>query len=668
MFLKPFCNKQALLKRVGVVQMNKTSPLRAFSSILNKQLEHEKNTKIPQHLKTSDTLVPRHLGIDRVEGKAMLEATGCENMTDLLKKAVPENILTTKFKDMFDHKFAKIKEIRSEHLYLQILKEKASKNKVLKSYQGQGFYPTLVPHVILRNVLENPNWYTSYTPYQAEISQGRLESLLNFQTMISDLTGLDIANASLLDEATAGAEAMFMAFSQFNRRRTKFFVSDQTFQQTIDVIKTRAEPLGIEVIVGDPNEIDFSERQDIFGLLVQNPGVDGNITDWTAKAKEVHKAKGFFIVGADILSLTLSKSPGEMGADIAFGLAQRFGVPMGFGGPHAAYFAVKQRIRYRMPGRVIGVSKDAQGNKALRMAMQTREQHIRRDRATSNICTAQALLANMSAFYGVWHGPEGLKNIATRVNHQAEILHNSLIDLGFTLKTKKDMMFDTITIDVTNEEFDAENIISHFEKEGINLGVLDKNTINVSLNETTTLADLEELISIFADFKGTSTDINFEGSEYSGLNKSIKRTSDFMTHEIFNSIKSETDMLRYIQTLGDKDISLTKSMIPLGSCTMKLNATTEMMPVTWPEFGEIHPFAPPSQTKGYSKMIKELSEYLLAITGFDKISLQPNSGAQGEYAGLLTIKNFHNANGEGHRNICLIPKSAHGTNPASAMM
>ena len=612
--------------------------------------------------------MPRHLGVNKTEMKSMLKTVGCSSMQNLLEQSVPASIMTTKLSDMFPHKSAEIKEIRSEHLYLENLKEIASKNHTMKSFQGQGFYPTLVPNVILRNVLENPDWYTPYTPYQAEISQGRLENLLNFQTMISDLTGMDVSNASLLDEATAGAEAMFMCFSQFNRKRTKFFVSDQTFKHTIEVIKTRAKPLGIEVIVGNPDEIDFSERKDIFGVLVQNPGLDGNIQDWTSKVDEVHKSRGLFIISADLLSLTLAKSPGEMGADIALGLTQRFGVPMGFGGPHAAYFAVKHKIRYRMPGRVIGVSKDAHGNKALRMAMQTREQHIRRDRATSNICTAQALLANMAAFYGIWHGPKGLTNIAQRVSHQAEILHDSLTELGFTLNTRKDAMFDTITIDLSEEKIKIDEILSIFEAEGMNLGVVDENTLNISLNETTTLADLEKIINIFGTIKANPINVNFENSLYCGLNPSLQRKTEFMTHEIFNSMNSETDMLRYMHTLGDKDIGLSKSMIPLGSCTMKLNATVEMIPITWSEFGNVHPFAPPHQTEGYKQMIDELSEYLMKITGFEAISMQPNSGAQGEYSGLLSIKNFHISNGEGHRNICLIPRSAHGTNPASAML
>jgi glycine dehydrogenase len=412
---------------------------------LKRQFELESNSKIPKGLKTSDSLVPRHLGVTKSDEVEMLKQIDCKDMTDLLEKSVPKSILTTKLSDMFPHKTAELNEIRSEYLYLQNLKETASKNKVMKSYQGQGFYPCLVPNVILRNVLENPNWYTPYTPYQAEIAQGRLESLLNFQTMIMDLTGLDIANASLLDEATAGAEAMFMCFSHFNKKKTKFFVSDKTFTHTIEVIKTRAEPLGIEVIVGNPAETDLSQIEGLFGALVQNPDMDGNITDWTNKAEEVHKSDAFFIVGADILSLPLTKSPGEMGADISFGLAQRFGVPMGFGGPHAAFFAVKENIRFRMPGRVIGVSKDAQGDRALRMAMQTREQHIRRDRATSNICTAQALLANMSAFYGIWHGPKGLVQISERVNHMAQILHDCVSELGYDVKTSKDSMFDTVT-------------------------------------------------------------------------------------------------------------------------------------------------------------------------------------------------------------------------------
>ncbi|CAI2378979.1 unnamed protein product [Moneuplotes crassus] len=668
MFLRPFTQRSVSLKGISSAGKVQQSMLRPFASTVARQLELEQNQNIPDKLKASDFLLPRHIGITPAQEQEVLATVGNKTIEEHLEESVPDSILTTNLSDMFKHDFAKVGEIRSEFLYLENLKEVAKKNKIFKSYQGQGFYPCLVPNVILRNVLENPNWYTPYTPYQAEIAQGRLESLLNFQTMIADLTGLDIANASLLDEATAGAEAMFMAYSQFNKRRNVFFVSDQTYKHTIEVIKTRAEPLGIEVVVGDPNEYDFSDREDIFGVLVQNPGINGNIQDWSAKAEEVHKSKGFFIIGSDVLSLTMTKSPGEMGADIAYGLAQRLGVPMGFGGPHAAYFAVKEKIRFKLPGRVIGVSQDAHGNRALRMAMQTREQHIRRDRATSNICTAQALLANMAAFYGCWHGPKGLTNIAERINYQTHILHDKLTELGYTLHTHKDSMFDSIAIDISNEDLTKDQILSIFEDHEINLGVVNDNTLNVSLNEATTLADLEELITVFGKVKGKDAHVDFENTSYSGIKDSLKRTSEFMTHKIFNSLSSETDMMRYIQTLADKDIGLTKSMIPLGSCTMKLNAAVEMIPVTWPEFGNIHPFAPPSQTEGYMQMINELSDYLMAITGFEAISIQPNSGAQGEYSGLLTIRNFHKANGEGHRNICLIPTSAHGTNPASAML
>lgn len=661
-------NMKMLGKMLYINSLKKTTTFRAMATLVPRQLELEENSKIPTSLKTSDTLLPRHLGVTKTDEQEMLNAIGCTSITDMLEQAVPASILTTKFSEMFSHKTADIKRIRSEYLYLKNLKQIASKNKVMRSFQGQGFYPCLVPNVILRNVLENPNWYTPYTPYQAEIAQGRLESLLNFQTMITDLTGLDISNASLLDEATAGAEAMFMCYSHFNKKRSKFFVSESVFLHTREVIKTRADPLGIEIITGNPNEIDFSSRDDICGVLVQNPDIHGNISDWQAKADEIHKGGAFFVIAADILSLPITKTPGEMGADIAFGLAQRFGVPMGFGGPHAAFFACKNEFKYRMPGRVIGVSKDMYGNRALRMAMQTREQHIRRDRATSNICTAQALLANMSAFYGIWHGPKGLINIAERVNHQAHILHDSLSELGYKLNTEKRSMFDTISIDISNETNDLKTILKKFEDENINLGVIDKKTINVSLNETTTLAELEKLIEVFGSLKGKTPKVDFENTKYDGLSDGLKRTSTFMDHPIFHSVNSETDMLRYIQKLADKDIGLTKSMIPLGSCTMKLNATVEMIPVSWPEFNSIHPFAPPHQTEGYKQMIDELSEYLLSITGFDAISMQPNSGAQGEYAGLLTIRNFHIANGQKQRDVCLIPKSAHGTNPATAAL
>lgn len=437
--LTGFCkrNGRLLPKIMASSKRSHLVAFRQFACLLSRQLELEDNSKIPNHLKTSDTLLPRHLGPTKVDEVEMIKEIGCESVEDMLTKTVPSKILTTKLADMFSHKFADIKRVRSEFLYLHKLKHTASKNKIMKSFQGQGFYPNLTPNVILRNVLENPNWYTPYTPYQAEISQGRLENLLNFQTMITDLTGLEIANASLLDEATAGAEAMFMCFSNFNKKRNVFFVSDKTFTHTIEVIKTRAEPLGIKVVVGNPSDVDFSTRDDIFGVLVQNPDLNGNIVDWKNKADEVHKAGAYFVIGADILSLTLSKTPGEMGADITFGNTQRFGVPMGFGGPHAAFFACKSDIRYRMPGRVIGVSIDHYGKRAYRMSMQTREQHIRRDRATSNICTAQALLANMAAFYGIWHGPSGLTNIAQRVNHMTHILHDSVSSMGYNVITDK---------------------------------------------------------------------------------------------------------------------------------------------------------------------------------------------------------------------------------------
>lgn len=665
--LKSMKRMSMLTKTFKMRQTVNFSAVKCMSTLIQRQIELEK-TKIPDRLKTSDGLTSRHLGVDEVDQQQMLSAIGCKSIEEMLDQAVPSSILETKLSDMFKHKTADIGQIRSESLYLENLKEMASKNKIMTCYQGQGFHPCLTPNVILRNVLENPNWYTPYTPYQAEIAQGRLESLLNFQTMITDLTGMDISNASLLCEATAAAESMYMCFSHFNKKRSKFFVSKNTFRHVIEVIKTRAEFLDIKVEIGDPNQIDFSINEDYCGVLVQNPDIHGNITDWQNKAEEVHKSNTFFVIGADILSLPITKSPGEMGADISYGLTQRFGVPMGYGGPHAAFFAVKHDHRYRMPGRVIGVSQDAYGGRALRMAMQTREQHIRRDRATSNICTAQALLANMAAFYGVWHGPKGLINIAERVNHQAHILHDSLTDIGYKLVTEKGRMFDTISIDVSHEANNIEKIIERFEKEGINIGAIDHKHISVSLNETTTLAELEKLIQVFGDLKKKEVKVKFEDSKYNGLDDTLKRQSKFMEHEIFNSIKSETDMMRYIQKLADKDIGLTKSMIPLGSCTMKLNAAVEMIPVSWPEFANIHPFAPQHQTQGYAEMIKELSESLMATTGFDAISMQPNSGASGEYAGLLTIRNFHKANGENHRDVCLIPQSAHGTNPATAHM
>lgn len=513
-------------------------------------------------------------------------------------------------------------------------------------------------------VLENPNWYTPYTPYQAEISQGRLESLLNYQTMVTELTGMDIANASLLDEATAAAEAVCMAYNQANGKKKQVFISKNLWQQTIDVIETRCDALGIEVVKDDPHTYDFASNQNICGAVVQNPDIYGRVHDFTGLAETLHKQKAILAVGADILSLVITKTPREMNADIAFGTTQRFGIPMGNGGPHAAYLACADDHKRKMPGRIIGVSIDVHGNRALRMSMQTREQHIRRDKATSNICTAQALLANMAAFYAMWHGKVGLQEQATRVHNLTQILQTSLQAQGYTLLTAENEIFDTLTIQ-TNE---ADKMLAHFAKNQINLRKNADGSVSLSLSEVTLIEDVVELDQLFAEFKGAKPQAQLKQAYKPYDSSKGRQNKDFMAQDVFNSMNSETQMMRYVQRLADKDVGLTKSMIPLGSCTMKLNSAIEMIPVTWSGFGNIHPFAPVEQLAGYQKMIKTLSEELMAITGYEVFSMQPNSGANGEFAGLYAIKKYHESRGEDHRNVCIIPISAHGTNPASAAM
>lgn len=535
----------------------------------------------------------------------------------------------------------------------------ASQNQVFRSYIGAGYNSCIIPAVIQRNILENPGWYTAYTPYQAEISQGRLEALLNFQTMIVDLTGLEISNASLLDEGTAAAEAMFLAYSvRKNETAKKFFVSELCHPQTIDVVVTRANPLGIEVEIGNHDILELNE--DFFGVLLQYPATDGKIIDYTSFIQRAHNVGAISTVAADLLALTLLKSPGEMGADIAVGSSQRFGLPLGFGGPHAGYFATKDEFKRNMPGRLIGVSKDSQGNPGLRLSLQTREQHIRRDKATSNICTAQVLLAVISSMYAVYHGPEGLKNIATRIHKFASILADALKSSGFTISN--DSFFDTITIQAGAK---AKDILNRARSQRINLREYKDGRIGIALDETVNPEDIDDLFEIF-QVKRTDIEKLFPNS--GNIYDSFKRNTSYLTHPVFQSFHTETKMLRYIRKLESRDLSLTTSMIPLGSCTMKLNATTEMYPVTWPEFGSIHPFAPSEQTKGYKIIFEQLEKWLCEITGFAGISLQPNAGSQGEYAGLLAIRRYHESGKESHRNVCLIPISAHGTNPASAAM
>ena len=599
----------------------------------------------------------RHIGPNAKDTKLMLQTIGVNSLDELISKTIPDSI---RIKEPLA-----IPAAIGEYEYLSDLKIVAAKNKLYKTYIGQGYYGTITPTVILRNIFENPGWYTQYTPYQAEIAQGRLESLLNFQTMVTDLTGLPIANASLLDEATAAAEAMAMIFNQVNKAdnitKPKLFVDANVFPQTIDVLYTRAQPIGIEIVVGDFNTASIDETY--FGALLQYPNNLGAIEDYRAFNNSIHAAGGHVIMATDLLALTLLTPPGELGADIAVGSAQRFGVPMGFGGPHAAFFATKDEFKRGMPGRLIGVSIDAQGNRALRMALQTREQHIKREKATSNICTAQALLANMSAMYAVYHGPEGLKNIATRVSELTQSLTQAITELGFS--TVYNTYFDTITV-----QANAATIQPIAEAAGINLRYTNANQISISIDETSSQKDVLDIVYVFAQSKGLDeATIEFDNDlGLTNIPAFANRQSSYLTHPVFNTHHSESQMMRYIKQLENKDLSLNTSMISLGSCTMKLNAATEMIPVSWPEFGSLHPFIPTNQSLGYQQIIQELNDYLCKITGFTACSLQPNSGAQGEYAGLLTIRAYHQARNEAHRNLVLIPISAHGTNPASAVM
>lgn len=599
----------------------------------------------------------RHIGPNEHDTQQMLKAIGEPSLETLINKTVPPAIRMQKPLD--------VPAAMSENEYLQYLKEISLKNKVFKNYIGQGYYDTITPGVILRNVFENPGWYTQYTPYQAEISQGRLESLLNFQTMVSDLTGLPIANASLLDEATAAAEAMTMFFNILNKdhehiSRPKFFVDNETFPQTKDVIVTRAIPFGIDVVFGEYKSITFDESY--FGALVQYPNDKGSVEDYRDFINKVHAVGAFVVMTTDLLALTLLTPPGELGSDVACGSAQRFGVPLGYGGPHAAFFSAKDDFKRNLPGRIIGVSIDAQGNRALRMALQTREQHIKREKATSNICTAQALLANMAAMYAVYHGPEGLKSIAKRVALLTQTVAEAIEERGFELVSAS--YFDTVTVKTDK----AQSIYEKALRQQINLRYSGDNLIGISVDETITPPDLFDLINCF---ENDTDPVAFEIDEEDILThipSSLTRTSLYLQYPNFNSHHSESQMMRYIKMLENKDLSLNTSMISLGSCTMKLNAASEMLPLSWAHWSKIHPFAPLDQTEGYQQIIDELSDYLCKITAFDACSLQPNSGAQGEYAGLLAIRGFHKANGDGHRNIMLIPVSAHGTNPASAVM
>jgi glycine dehydrogenase len=600
--------------------------------------------------------IQRHIGPQPVDIDRMLKVLGVASLDELIDRTVPAAI-------QFKQPLA-IETVQSEYTVLNKLKQIASQNQIFRSYIGMGYANCITPTVIQRNILENPGWYTQYTPYQPEISQGRLEALLNYQTVIMDLTGMAIANASLLDEGTAAAEAMSMSYGIQKTKFNTFWISEACHPQTIDVIKTRAMPLGIEVVVGDHKNIDFS--QEIFGLLLQYPATDGAVYDYAEVIEQAHQAGAIVTVAADLLSLTLLKPPGEFGADIVVGNTQRFGIPLGYGGPHAAYFATKDAYKRQIPGRLVGISKDKRGKTALRLALQTREQHIRRDKATSNICTAQVLLAIMAGMYAVYHGPEGLKSIASRIHNLTTILATGLTKLGYSIGTAP--YFDTLQIKLAGQ---ATAILERAKSQQINLRSIDANHIGISIDETTTPADVMDLWRIFAGDKApdfTFSEIETTSSTSTIQTSTLARTSEYLTHPVFKNYHSETELLRYITRLQSKDLSLAQAMIPLGSCTMKLNATSEMVPVTWAEFGQIHPFAPVEQAQGYQLLFDDLERWLSEITGFDAISLQPNAGSQGEYAGLLVIREYHQQRGDVDRNVCLIPQSAHGTNPASAVM
>ncbi|MDE0077799.1 MAG: aminomethyl-transferring glycine dehydrogenase, partial [Caldilineaceae bacterium] len=625
-------------------------------------------------LQRTDAFVPRHLGPDPEDQKAMLQVVGVESLDQLIDETIPAPIRFNRSLDL--------PKPRPESDVLDEMAILAGRNQLFRSFIGMGYYDTITPPVVLRNILENPGWYTQYTPYQAEIAQGRLEALLNFQTMVSDLTALDIANASLLDEATAAAEAMMMCKRAQKRGAAAetFFVSAKCHPQTIDTVKVRAEPLGYQVIVGDHSS--YRPGSDTFGILLQYPDTEGTISDYRDLVEEAHAAGALVVVATDLLALTLLTPPGDWGADIAVGSAQRFGVPMGYGGPHAAFMATRDQLKRQMPGRLVGVSQDARGKMALRLALQTREQHIRRDKATSNICTAQVLLAIMASMYAVYHGPAGLTRIAQRIQLLTSILAAELAGLGYNLtQSGSAPLFDTLKFG--NGPRAQEELSRAAAAHRFNLRLYEDGDVGVSLDEKTTAAELEALLEIFGKSPrpepasarpdgrpnaGGGELAALAGKAVLDLPEPFARTSPFLTHPIFNTMKSETEMLRYITRLQNRDLSLAHSMIPLGSCTMKLNATAEMIPVTWPNFGGIHPFAPLDQTQGYLELFDRLAHALAEITGFSAVSFQPNAGSQGEYAGLLAIRALHHSRGEDHRDVCLIPSSAHGTNPASAVM
>jgi glycine dehydrogenase len=601
------------------------------------------------------SFVPRHIGPTTDDVLAMLDLLGYDSLDALIDATVPRGIRMAKP--------LAIHAPMSEYEALSSLRTIAQRNQICRSYLGLGYHDCVTPPVIQRNVLESPGWYTAYTPYQAEIAQGRLEALLTFQTVVMDLTGLEIANASLLDEGTAAAEAMAMSYAARGKPgKEVFFVSDECHPQTIEVVKTRAHARGVTVVVGDWRKAPIGNE--VFGALIQYPATDGAVHDYRQFCERVHAIEALVTVASDLMALVLLAPPGEWGADVCVGNSQRFGVPLGYGGPHAAFFATKDEFKRQLPGRIIGVSRDADGKPALRMALQTREQHIRREKATSNVCTAQVLLAVIAGMYAVWHGPERLTAIARRIHEMAGALAAGLEQLGYTLSA--DDYFDTISVEIGDRP--ASDIIGAARARGINLRALDSRVI-VALDETVTPVDVDELLEVFAAGKGAAPKFDALSQTVDArYDERFARTTPFLTHPVFNSFHSETEMLRYLKRLESKDLSLTTSMIPLGSCTMKLNATAEMYPVTWPEFGKIHPYAPLAQTKGYAELFSRLETALKEITGFAAVSLQPNAGSQGEYAGLLVIRQYHESRGQSHRMVCLIPQSAHGTNPASAVM
>jgi glycine dehydrogenase len=614
-------------------------------------MNHTAKTRIAE-LHKSDHFADRHIGPSEEEITSMLNALGLDSLEGLIDKVVPRSIRRTDS--------MAIDEALTEHESLAAMKAMAGRNKMLKSCIGLGFYNTLTPPVIQRNILENPAWYTAYTPYQAEISQGRMEAMLNYQTMVGDLTGLELANASLLDEATACAEAMALCHRMSKSKSNRFFVADDCHPQNIAVVKTRAEAMGLDVRVGNP--LTDLDGMDVFGVLLQYPSTTGEVVDYSALCEAVHAQQGLVSVATDLLALTLLRPPGEFGADVAIGNSQRFGVPLGYGGPHAAFMATRDAFKRSMPGRLIGLSIDSHGNPAYRLALQTREQHIRREKATSNICTAQALLAVMASMYAAWHGPEGLRNIARRVQRLTLALAQGLRQAGVEVINQN--CFGTITL---SRDGGADSLMQAALDQGYNLFRRNDSQVSIALDETTTVQDVSALLAALggglnADIDALDKDIDVTYPENLG------RQSAFLEHPVFNSHHSETEMMRYMRFLADKDLALDRAMIPLGSCTMKLNAAAELMPVSWPGFGGLHPYVPLDQAEGYREMIEQLEQRLCAATGYDAVSLQPNSGAQGEYAGLLAIRGYHRSRGEGHRNICLIPASAHGTNPASAQM